>query len=182
MSAKVNRSISAVRNTCFAILSAVESDLREILIDAALKSGQVELLPADVRANALQRFAQDNRERPGASPENDLDLVPYTDFADLAKMLHQRATELSEDLKVDISLLASQIERMAQARNRVCHSRPLEEEDLPQFLDLAKSLLTKYASLSWKELTSVRENTARDPSFVLRLEIPNFWRAAVRHN
>jgi LuxR family glucitol operon transcriptional activator len=131
MSENVNRSISAVRNTCFAILSAIESDLRDILIDAALESGQVELLPDDVRANALQRFAQDNRERPGASPENDLDLIPYTDFADLAKMLHQRTKALSQDFNVDISSLASQIERMVQARNRVCHSRPLEEPSVP---------------------------------------------------
>jgi hypothetical protein len=37
--------ISAVRNTCFAILSAIESDLRTIIADAALKNSDLDILP-----------------------------------------------------------------------------------------------------------------------------------------
>src|SRR5271165_1670763 len=172
----MDRPISAVRNTCFAILAAAECDLREFIADAELKFGEIDILPDDVRLVASQRFSQDNKQRPGVSPENDLDLIEYTDFSDLAKMLRRRGKELANDSKYDIGALASQIDKMVPARNRVCHSRPLQEDDLLNFLDFAKLLLNEYRKLPWIELRRVQDTRAKDPSYVLRLEIPSFWR------
>lgn len=172
----MDRPVSAVRNTCFAILSAAEYDLREMIGDAALRAGDTQILPEDVRQVTSLRFAQDNKQRPDLVPENDLDLIAYTDFADLAKMLYRRAKALSEEFGCDIEILAGKIERMVRPRNRVCHSRPLEEDDLPNFLDFAKLLLREYKNLPWTELRSVEDVRRNDPSYVLRLEIPSFWR------
>jgi LuxR family transcriptional regulator, glucitol operon activator len=169
--------ISAVRNTCFAILSAIESDLRNIVADAALKNGDLDILPDDVRLVASQRFALDNREHPEVTPENDIDLLAYTDFADLSKMIKSRLRLLSAEYGCNPEMVASEIERMAQARNRVCHSRPLDEDDLPNFLDLAKLLLDKFKSLPWNELRRFQDLQQKDPTFVLRLQIPAFWQA-----
>jgi LuxR family glucitol operon transcriptional activator len=172
----MDRPISAVRNTCFAILAAVESDLREIIGSAALSSGNIDILPDDVRQVASQRYAQDNKQRPDASPENDLDLLEYTDFADLAKMLRRYCRELHDETGYEIEGLAREIDNMVQPRNRVCHSRPLEEDDLPNFLDLAGLLLRNYKKLPWIELKRVQDKQKQDPSYTLRLEIPSFWR------
>ena len=55
----MNRPISAVRNTCFAILSAIECDVREELLAYAAKTGNEELMPDDVRQAAIPRFARE---------------------------------------------------------------------------------------------------------------------------
>jgi LuxR family glucitol operon transcriptional activator len=181
----MDRPISAVRNTCFAILSGVECDLRELIGATALNTGDLDIMPDDVRAAALPRFVLDNKEKMGAGPENDLDLLHYTDFADLSKMLNRRSKELSAEYRCDVGKLAINIERMAGARNRVCHSRPLEEEDLHNFLDLAKMLLAEYRTIPWNELQRIQDIRQRDPSYVLRLEIPHFWQAVserIHHN
>jgi LuxR family glucitol operon transcriptional activator len=169
---------SAVRNTCFAILSSIETDLRETIGDLALVANSLDILPADVRKNATDRFELDEKHTPGVSPENDIDLIEYTDFADLGKMIRLRSEEITSLCGRDAGLLASQLESMTRARNRVCHSRPLETDDLSRFIDLANSLLRDYPQLQWKELQSVRLKIEQDPTFVLRLEIPAFWTAA----
>jgi LuxR family transcriptional regulator, glucitol operon activator len=176
--------VSAVRNTCFAVLSSVETDLREILADIALKENASPILPPDVQKNAAQRFEQDVKHRPGIIPD-DLDLLEYTDFADLSKMLHVRAQAVSELAGKDILPIAEQIETLTPARNRVCHSRPLEDDDLPRFLDLAKMLLQTFPALGWRELKRVTEAMQSDPSYVFRLTIPGFWRVGddpISHN
>jgi LuxR family glucitol operon transcriptional activator len=169
---------SAVRNTCFAILSSIETDLRETIGDLALCANSLEILSPDVRKNAKERFELDENHTPGVTPENDIDLIDYTDFADLGKMIRLRASELATLCGRDANTLASQLESMTRARNRVCHSRPLEDDDLSRFIDLANSLLRDYPQLQWKELLSVRLKIEQDPTFVLRLEIPVFWTAA----
>jgi LuxR family transcriptional regulator, glucitol operon activator len=169
---------SAVRNTCFAILSSIETDMRETIGDLALASNSVDMLPTDVRKSATERFELDEKHTPGVPPENDIDLIDYTDFADLGKMIRIRSEEITSLCGRDAGLLASQVESMTRARNRVCHSRPLESDDLSRFIDLANSLLRDYPQLQWKELQSVRLKIEQDPTFVLRLEIPAFWTAA----
>ncbi|HMH12105.1 MAG TPA: NB-ARC domain-containing protein [Edaphobacter sp.] len=169
---------SAVRNTCFAILSSIETDLRETIGDLALAANSVDMLPPDVRKNATERFELDDKHTPGVPPENDIDLIDYTDFADLGKMVRIRSEEITSLCGRDAALLANQLESMTRARNRVCHSRPLESDDLSRFIELANSLLRDYPQLLWKELQGVRLKIEQDPTFVLRLEIPAFWTAA----
>ncbi len=81
---------SAVRNTCFAILSSIETDLREFIGDLALSANSVDILPPDVRKVATERFEIDDAHASGVPPENDIDLINYTDFADLGKMVRMR--------------------------------------------------------------------------------------------
>ena len=83
---------SAVRNTCFAILSSIESDLRGTIGDLALAANSLDILPLDVRKNATGRFDLDENHTLGVPPENDIDLINYTDFADLGKMLPELCT------------------------------------------------------------------------------------------
>ena len=176
--------VSAIRNTCFAILSAIETDLREIIADFSLSEGTSEILPPDVRENALQRFEQDKKNRPGVVPD-DLDLLDYTDFADLGKMLRKRLEEVTLLAGKDVTEIANKIEDLAPARNRVCHSRPLDDEDLPRFLDFSKSLVANFPALHWRELRDVQNKIDSDPSYIFRLVIPGFWRTEaerVAHN
>jgi LuxR family glucitol operon transcriptional activator len=169
---------SAVRNTCFAILSSIETGLREFIGDLALSANSVDILPPDVRKVATERFESDDAHASGVPPENDIDLINYTDFADLGKMVRMRSQEITSLCGKDSNELANKLELMTRARNRVCHSRPLKDDDLARFIDLANFLLGDFPQLQWRELQSVRLKIEQDPTFVLKLEIPAFWTAA----
>lgn len=52
----------ATRNTCFALLSAIEDDFRSLIVATAEAIQQItDLLPTDVREIALKRRANDLR-------------------------------------------------------------------------------------------------------------------------
>ncbi len=103
--------------------------------------------------------------------------MPYTDFSDLAKIINLKSDLLASEYGLDLKGIAIAISISSPSRNRVCHSRPLEEEDLPNLLDLAKKLLTDYRTLPWSQLAKVQTEIRRDPSAILRLQIPEFWQA-----
>jgi LuxR family glucitol operon transcriptional activator len=173
----MEQTISAARNTCFAILSAIETDVRDAIALACLESKRDSFLPEDVRQRALARFIQDSASVLAADAVMDYDLLAYTDFGELAKILYATAADISaSSIGLDVDKIAPKLETMARARNRVCHSRPIEEQDMPGFLDLAKFLLLQNMGSDWTELRSVQNKMDGDPSYVLRLQIPEFWR------
>jgi len=172
----MERSISAVRNTCFAILSAVESDVRDTVALACLEGNNASFLQEDIRQRALTRFHQDSASDALLTEVLDYDLLAYTDFGDLAKILYSTKAVVEATNGVRIDVVAPKLEALARARNRVCHSRPLEEDDLPSFLDLGRFLLQHASTWDWRELKIVQNRMDADPSYVLRLQIPEFWR------
>ena len=177
--------MSAVRNTCFAILSAIETDLRELIEQdiPPLKGGQ--FLPSDVRGVAGIRFAFDNKDAPHRPEPEDAELLTYADFGDLVKIIRPSEVELSGSYDADFTKITHDLERFIPIRNRVCHSRPLEEDDLAQCLDFGKSILVAHPRLAWSALRETQDLLAKSPGFVLSLEIPGFWQVgsnAIRHN
>jgi LuxR family glucitol operon transcriptional activator len=182
----MDRTISAVRNTCFAILSAIETDLRQNIALMSFDVDRFDILPPDVKQRASARFTEDTRDVGGAPiPDTDLDLLPYTDFSDLSKMLFGLASSYQEISGLDVRALATKLQSMAQARNRVCHSRPLHEDDLPNFLDLMEFVFRDYKDFGWDTLSEFESKRASDPTFILRLEIPAYWRMGdqtIHHN
>jgi len=172
----MERAISAVRNTCFAILSAVESDIRDVVALGCLEGKNDSFLPDEVRQRALNRFQHDSVSDAVLTKVLDYDLLAYTDFGDLAKILYSTKSTLEATIGMQVDAVALKLEALSRARNRVCHSRPLEEEDLPSFLDLGKFLLHNASTWDWRELKTVQNKMDEDPSYVLRLQIPEFWR------
>ncbi|HWG19834.1 MAG TPA: NB-ARC domain-containing protein [Terracidiphilus sp.] len=177
---------SAVRNTCFALLSAVEVDLRE-LIERELLSGAHggDTIPDDVKQNAISRYSFDHKDSPMSSGPTDVDLLPYMDFADLAKVLGPAIEQLKSQYGDGISSVPFKIEAFAPVRNRVCHSRPLEEHDFPACLDFSKELLHINSSLPWATLRTTQRMLEENPGYVISLQIPEFWQIGstrIRHN
>ena len=103
----------------------------------------------------------------------DTELLDYTDFADLAKIFYMLKSGLNLDSNYDD--VASSLLKLAPSRNRVCHSRPLEESDFPELYDFANLLITKHKDLKWSQLQTVLSRLGQDPSYVLHLTIPSFW-------
>jgi LuxR family glucitol operon transcriptional activator len=176
---------SAVRNTCFAILSAIETDLRELIQhDIAPSNGDC-FLPIDVKSTASARHAFDHKNAPFSTPPIDIDLINYMDFGDLAKLLRPAEELVKGIYGQDAGSIADEIDRFVPARNRVCHSRPLEDEDFSSCLDLAKTLLNNHTKVPWNSLRVTQRLLADNPGSVVCLEIPEFWQIGstpIRHN
>jgi LuxR family glucitol operon transcriptional activator len=171
--------IVATRLTCFALISAIEADLRQAISGVPNRMARASLLPPDVQKSAMRRWEEDHKVREGGSSENDADLLEYTDFADLGKILYGIDDEFGKLEKQPVRGIAAKLIELAPARNRVCHSRPLEPDDFAELFDFAKELTTRHKSLGWREIDATLARLQSDPSFVLHLVIPAFWSADV---
>ena len=175
---------TATRNTCFAIISAIETDVRTHLLDHFEAAGTTAILPTDIRDSATRRWHADHSSTAAVQPHNDFELLDYTDFTDLSKLLHRVARTSTSDTSSHIRRIIVALERTAPIRNRVCHSRPLEPEDLPSCLDLSDELANAPA-FDFTELLRTRALLRDNPTSVLGMQIPTFWdtdSTALHHN
>jgi LuxR family glucitol operon transcriptional activator len=166
----------AARNTSFAIVSAIEDDFRtHIQTIALVHLFTNEIFPADIRENAIKRRATDLRMGDSGVIISDVDLLPYIDFSDISKLLHSKiapAITLERDWIVEVANLLTQL---APIRNRVCHSRPLEPDDLAKLVEFSRHLQKGSPSFNFPAVSSTLARLEAEPTYVLTLQIPQFW-------
>src|SRR5262249_54785321 len=118
------------RLTLYALLSAIEEDLRDAT--ASLLSGQrspEELLGDDLFSRATEKLKRDSGAE---APDSTFDqLLSYTDFGDLCQLLNRHSRQLPPDVATYARAITPMLEKLAPVRNRVMHSRPLDFDDLP---------------------------------------------------
>lgn len=166
----------ATRNTCFALISAIEEDFRALIAAAAEATQQSEnILPADVREVAARRRASDLRMDSISSSVRDAELLPYIDFADISKVIESTLAPKLERERDWLRMSAKTLLSLTPARNRVCHTRPLEAEDLPKTVDFAQSLALPSAPFQFPTVSNAIARLRTEPGFVLTLQIPTFW-------
>jgi LuxR family transcriptional regulator, glucitol operon activator len=178
-------SLMATRNTCFALISSIEDDFRTLILALSENDGkEAEILPSDVKDNALRRRATDLRMDSISSNVSEQDLLPYIDFADIAKILEAKIAPRAEAHKEWLIATARHLLSLTATRNRVCHTRPLEAEDLPCLVDFAKSLTTPSNPFPFSTVAQTSDRLSHEPGFVLTLQIPPFWseKSRVHHN
>lgn len=158
-------SFSATRLTCFALISAVEQDMRDLIELRLADSPPSSHLPADRLAKAQER-----RERDGHRPAQNLSqLLAYLDFAEAYELLMARRSELESDIDESLRALAPRLERVVAIRNRVAHTRPMEIDDPAVMLDVSRDLCT--ASSAWETVQATIARLEADPSYVLGLTV-----------
>ncbi len=175
----------ATRNTCFALIAAIEEDFRNLLIALNDDSAAgLKIFPTDVEDAAMRRRASDNQFQEIASATDMAELLPYIDFADISKILDKNHSEKNSPHYDWITKTSRELASLAAARNRVCHSRPLETEDLPNLIDFSDRLLANKSFFEFPAVRNARNRLSQEPSFVLTLQIPNFWveRSRIHNN
>lgn len=157
---------SAQRLTCFALISALESDMR-----ATLQSVKGDLDPTEVIPMDRVTSAQERRAKAGLRPARTLGgVLDYLDFAHIYEALRSVMSELSPDCIKALDLLKPRLEQLVQIRNRVAHTRPMEIDDTAALLDVAGAVLRE-DSTHWSEVESTLKRLKADPSYVLGLTI-----------
>jgi len=166
-------SFSASRLTIYALLSAIETDLRRLVIEHL--EGQLsteEILTPDICDKATERLIRDD----GSLDENNRlkSLLYYVDFGDTYMLLNRHSSLLPSDYRDIIRSNTHAFERLGKIRNRIAHSRPLLFDDLPTTLDESQRLLENNP-LCWKAIALTLSRLKDDPSFVLGVQIPSFY-------
>ena len=159
--------LSASRLTCFALLSAIEDDLRAVA-EAELSEVDAQEVLANSYEAARDRLIREIG-RSTAYPSVK-DLLPFIDFAEAFQLLIRNNTDLSDYYSEYLRRVAPRLQRLAPIRNRVAHTRPLDYEDFATTVDTAQDLAEE-RNFPWTTLRETLAKLAEDPSYVLGLEI-----------
>ncbi len=157
---------SASRLTCYALLSALEEDMRAALVEALPGADPYTVVPADIAAEARRRMSRQQE------PEADTGLakvLPFVDFGDALGLLNRHKDNLPGPFKTELKTWQPSLQRLIPIRNRVAHTRPLEINDLPFVQDLSRGLARHRSA--WPTVDDTLTRLSTDPSFVLNLDI-----------
>ncbi|WP_335971587.1 cold shock domain-containing protein [Streptomyces sp. CA2R106] len=159
--------LSATRLTCFALLSAIEEDLRARIEFSMYGIPVEQVLGIKRAADAQRRYTQDqgNTSTPTLS-----DLLPYVDFSDSFEILNSAGAKLEPREAEFIHENTRRLQNLIPVRNRVAHTRPLDFDDLPTVLDVAR-LFSNSIDIDTPKIDHVLTRLENEPSFVLGLEI-----------
>ena len=163
------------RMTCYALISCIEEDLRSIIRGYGKDLDITDLLPLDVREEALKRRRHDDRVSAFATDEaDDFELLTYIDFLDLSKILNSKLSQHTRVLGIDTKELSACVDALGPTRNRVCHTRPLELEDVTRCLDTSDKLLELSRNV-FVSLGHTRKRLAQGLLHGLVEQIPTYW-------
>lgn len=156
-------SFNATRLTCFALLSAIESDCRTQVLSLPENA----VWPENASSAASQRLKKDRGELQNIGKSA---LVDFLDFADSYEILLRHKSDLSPAIELSLQAVATRLQDVTAIRNRVAHTRPMEINDFSTLQDVATDLL-EHAPSEWPTLYETMNRLRSDPSFVLGLTI-----------
>jgi LuxR family glucitol operon transcriptional activator len=173
-------SFSATRLTCFALISALEDDLRAEIDDNIGPADATDVLSEDHLAKVAARRTKDHPGHPTAVLSA---LLSYLDFSDAFEILLSKKAVLPDLLRQTLKTQARLLPRLTEIRNRVAHTRPMEIDDLPYVLDFTKDLVQSPGP-GWPTLRETFDRLDREPAYVLSLSInlPTDPDRAPQHN
>lgn len=153
--------------TCYALLRAMETDLRDAILSVSDDDESEHVLSESLAQTAQSRR---QKERGGSTSSALSQLLPYIDFTDAHSVLMRISGRLPERIKNQLRALQPSWGRIGAVRNRVAHARPLEIDDLPNVLDFAVGA-TKAEPEFWVETKDALGVLSSDPGYVLSLSV-----------
>ena len=160
---------SVSRLTLYAIISAVELDLRSLIAGHLAQHIDAKtLLGDDLYARVSSRY---KRDLDLTEANETLAIIDYLDFGDSYALLNTHGSSLPESIRKGLKAAARDLESLAPIRNRVMHSRPLEHDDLVKALAVADKVALNM-ELPWQNLKDSLFKLETNPSFVLTLSLP----------
>lgn len=158
---------SASRLTCYALLSAIEEDIRAAISEAAALGAPAELRPPPaVLDDALRRMGISGEAGLGATIS---EILPFVDFGETLSLAARNKSRLDANFWSSMQPWFEHLEALLAVRNRVAHTRPLEINDLPMVEDVARALAK--SPRSWPTVADVLRRIQANPSYVLDLDI-----------
>lgn len=152
--------------TIYALISALEEDLRCILKDHIQNQ-------ADINNDELLSRSKSRLDKDFGFDYKDptiFDLIDYFDIGDTLQSINKNKEKLPLQISDSLKRFNRDFEVAIPIRNRVMHIRPLNFDDLPIISNLCEGLLNDNKSI-WLNIESAIERISRNPSSVLSLDI-----------
>src|SRR5262245_52601849 len=132
-------SFGIVRLTLYALIGAIETDLRSQIVSSLLtEKPALEIFPTEILKHARDRM---DRDEGGVNGSLDEGIVEYLNFSECIEVLAASKHLLLGSASKAITRLAQNADRLNPIRNRVMHSRPLEYDDFARVSSITEDLL-----------------------------------------
>jgi tetratricopeptide (TPR) repeat protein/cold shock CspA family protein len=159
------------RNTLYALISALELDLRDIVEATLVPSVSLEsLLSEETRERCRLRWTK-AQDVPAAREPTAGELLQFTDLGDVLQCINKHEALLPQAIMAGVKKWRDRLNKIVQVRNRVMHTRPLEFDDYDIVTDTARQLTLSLTS-SWSHLRDTIKDL-RNPAFAARIQIPD---------
>ncbi|EET1261721.1 AAA family ATPase [Escherichia coli] len=168
------------RMTVYALLCALEEDLRSIVVSYILKPEDKEIkLPNELLEKAKRRLEKDlGTVMDGIES---IDLIEYFDLGDTYQIINSNGKEIPDHIYKFIKSITKDLDSLVLIRNRVMHIRPLDVEDYPTLASICEKII-KSETNCWSNLTETSQKINNNPSFLLSMEIKNYDEEKQNHN
>ncbi|WP_302018072.1 NB-ARC domain-containing protein [Escherichia coli] len=168
------------RMTVYALLCALEEDLRSIVVSYILKPEDKEIkLPNELLEKAKRRLEKDlGTVMDGIES---IDLIEYFDLGDTYQIINSNGKEIPDHIYKFIKSITKDLDSLVLIRNRVMHIRPLDVEDYPTLASICEKII-KSETNCWSNLTEISQKINNNPSFLLSMEIKNYDEEKQNHN
>lgn len=159
--------ISQQRLTLFMLISAVEADARQLLVNSVLAHKTfAEVFPAALIVESRQRMLKSPELVQGQSDE--IDLLDFMNLGDHFQTLN-RHKQYVPTQTARLIAKSKTIEALVNIRNRVMHGRPLDFDDLPFVKNFCQEL-TSVDQFSWSATAELLKTLRRNPAYVFEHE------------
>ncbi|WP_323975737.1 tetratricopeptide repeat protein [Aeromonas hydrophila] len=167
------------RMTVYALISALEEDLRTITKNLVQQESANVIFPKELKERAKLRFEKDL----GFTFEDTslYDLIDYLDLGDTFQVINSNTLNLPHHISAIVKKNSKTLEKIIPVRNRVMHIRPLDVEDYPNTSAYCYTLVDQEPTI-WCNLKDTLEHIEKNPSYVLSLDIKNLDDGYSNHN
>ncbi|MFY0634787.1 MAG: hypothetical protein JXQ91_13320 [Vannielia sp.] len=155
----------ATRLRLYALISAVESDLRNHIRNHVLPNVSLGALLSE---EAIGKLA-DRKQRNSVGETRQIDDLDYADLGDAIDAARKGASHLGSETQKHFKTFQSKLYSLVPIRNRVMHSRPLLLDDLSNTVNTCREL-SKSRPLLWPDLLRTIEKLENDQDYILRIE------------
>jgi tetratricopeptide (TPR) repeat protein len=164
--------IAEVRLTLYAIISAIETDLRSVIRKYIVPQfNDVSFINDEQLLNNCRLIF--SKENPGLDPNKNYNLfVDYIYFQDAYKIIFSQKDIIPVSVYKAIKRLEPSLNNIIPIRNRVMHQRPLLSGDFSYVYSFIFDLQPK-PDLEWSATQIILNNLESDPSFILSYNIPD---------
>ena len=171
----INNSLHITPSNINLVISAIENDLREmILLHLDIQKASEELLGKELWEKCVERQKQDI-----GFVDNQLkELLLYADFADLYQVLNSCKDDLPKLMVKHLKSITPQLEKLVAVRNRIAHNRPLYYDDCERTEAIAHNLKNSQEAV-WNHVRSTvaileNEQSLKDMRRLHNLPMPDY--------
>lgn len=169
--------LSIREKTSYAILRAMERDLRNVCING-MSDESNPLSPVEEDQAKKRRGGTEKQSVMSALVEWHT-LLEYLDLSQLLDVLTRNASAIGNVIgtqKKEIQDLAKRLRHLVPVRNDIAHSRTISIEDYERVLETSRTLRNSTSPINFTELSDEVIGIERDPTYLENLTIPDFWR------